>query len=252
MDFGILILLIFILLPLLEKLLKSGKQPQQPQQPGVPPGRQRRPLPRERPEGMAGPRSRPPDAADEDVSAATVLPDDLWEILTGERRMPREEPRQEPLEEMAAPPRPADQPWGREEPAARRPVEQEPQRAAGASTGPPVRARRLPPVELRRTRPAPPETLRRRAPSAGPPASEADALVRGVPVREAPTVVSREGPIEDPELRRARFQQRLAAMSEPERGGGPVGAHEYAFRSTDELRRAVIAAEILGRPRGLE
>lgn len=238
MDFGILILIIFILAPLLDKLLKSGK-PQPPPQQGAPPGRQRPPLPQERPQ----PRARPRAEADADDSAATVLPDDLWEILTGERRVPRE------------PPPSAEPPWTPEPSRESRdvPARTAPDRSQQpVTTGTTARDRRLPPVELRRTRPPPPATPQRRLPSGGPPKSAADALVRRVPKHEAPAIVSRDLPIEDPELRRARFQERLAAMSTPERGGGPRGIHEHAFASEQELRRAIIAAEILGPPKGLQ
>lgn len=234
MDFGILILIIFILAPLLEKLLKAGK-PQEP-----PPGQQRGPLPQQRGQPRAQTRT-----AEGDESAATVLPDDLWEILTGERRQPRQEP------DAPQPPArlPEAAPPGREEPLRRLPGRPQ-QRPATA--GPAGRERGLPPVELRRTRPSPESLPQRRAPSSGPPPSAADRLVRRAPSREAPAIVSSEVPIEDPELRRARFQERLAAMSTPELGGGPRGIHKHAFASEEELRRAIIVSEILGRPKGLE
>jgi uncharacterized protein YqfA (UPF0365 family) len=154
------------------------------------PGSRRQQLPQAAATAVAARRAAGGAGAD-DEAAAGVLPDDLWEILTG----------------------------------------------------------RLPPVDIRR-RGSSAGTARPR--SAGPPPSAADALVRRVKVHRPPAVVSMETAIEDPELRRARFQERLAEMSAPALGGGPRGAHEYAFSSPDQLRRAIIMAEILGRPRGLE
>jgi hypothetical protein len=246
LDFGILILIIFILAPLLDKLLKAGRPPQE-----LPPGqRQRMPPPGQRRQapGPRPARQAPTGAADPDESAAGVLPDDLWEILTGERRAPPQQlPQRTEWEEIEAreAPAPMEAPREPRHVPAPRPV---PDRMAQARPAP-VRERRLPPVDIRR-RSAQAGAARPR--SSGPPPSAADDLVRRVRVHRPPDVVSMETAIEDPELRRARFQERLAEMSEPARGGGPRGAHEYAFRSAGDLRRAIIMAEILGRPKGLE
>ncbi|HSJ08190.1 MAG TPA: hypothetical protein VK936_15900 [Longimicrobiales bacterium] len=245
MDFGILILIIFILAPLLEKLLKAGRPPQE-----LPPGqRQRMPPPGQRRQapGPRPARPAPTGAADPDDSAAGVLPDDLWEILTGEQRTPRQPAPRTEWEEIEAREAPAPMEGPREArnvPAPRPMPDRTPQTRPA-----PVRERRLPPVDIRR-RSAQAGAARPR--SAGPPPSAADDLVRRVKVHRPPEVVSLETAIEDPELRRARFQERLAEMSAPALGGGPRGAHEYAFSSPDQLRRAIIMAEILGRPKGLE
>jgi hypothetical protein len=76
-DFGILLLILFILAPLLEKLLKAGRPKEPPVEQG--PGQQ---LPQQRQRALPGDQGAPAD----DEAAAGVLPDDLWEILTGERR----------------------------------------------------------------------------------------------------------------------------------------------------------------------
>jgi hypothetical protein len=245
LDFGILILIIFILAPLLDKLLKAGRPPQEPppgQRQRMPPG-QRRQAPGHRPA-----RPAPTGAADPDESAAGVLPDDLWEILTGERRAPpQQQPQRTEWEEIEAreAPAPMEGPRkARELPAPRHVPDRTP-----VARPAPVRERRLPPVDIRR-RGSSAGAARPR--SAGPPPSAADDLVRRVKVHRPPEVVSLETAIEDPELRRARFQERLAEMSAPALGGGPRGAHEYAFRTAGDLRRAIIMAEILGRPKGLE
>jgi hypothetical protein len=259
-EFSILLLIIFILLPLLEKLLKAGRPPQQDQQQdeaGLPP-RRRTPPAEEQEQLHAGPRS--PPAGDEDEAAAAMLPDDLWEILTGERR-PRAEPR--PMDQdvpveprqtpAAAPPQPDREPilGSRPEPVRTRtgPDPRE-RRLPPAEKRPLPRAaeRRLPSVEMRRARPA--EAPHRRP--AAPPPSAADKLVRKVKVHEPPTLVPMMGTtIEDSDVRRARFHERLAS-GPPAATIARRGVHAYAFGSSEELRRAIVLREVLGPPKGLE
>jgi hypothetical protein len=253
-DFGILLLILFILAPLLEKLLKAGR-------PKEPPEEQQQPRPRMQQRSLPGEeRTR---AGADDETAAGVLPDDLWEILTGERRPPREPdvPRPEPRPEPVARPEPRPAPRAeRPTPARERELErvrvgrQVPDRAAAgrpARAEPPSRERRLPSVEMGRQRPAPGGMVRRER-SSGPPPSDADRLVRKVPVHEAPAIVSLESPIESGEIRRARFQKRLAQMSDPALVTSGADPKVMLFGSRAELRRAIVAAEVLGRPRGLE
>jgi hypothetical protein len=96
LDFGLLLIIVFILAPLLEKLLGAGRQ-RPGQQPPVPPGgrpQQGRVPPSQRsrvPADDDTPFRSVPASHDDDESAASVLPDDLWEILTGERRAPRQD-----------------------------------------------------------------------------------------------------------------------------------------------------------------
>ena len=93
---AILVFIVFVLGPILEQMRKKG------QRPGPPPPQQRRPLPRP-PESARIPqpsREAPPSRVatpepvanrTEDVSAAEMLPDELWEILTGQPK-PRSAP----------------------------------------------------------------------------------------------------------------------------------------------------------------
>jgi hypothetical protein len=246
-DFGILLLILFILAPLLEKLLKAGrpKEPPVGQDPQQQAGQR---LPQQR-QSLPGDERMSVETAD-DEPAAGVLPDDLWEILTGERR-PKPPPRPAtPAEPRPAPPAERRPPPVRErEPVGR----QLPERSAGrpARTEPVVRDRRLPRVEMGGQRPAPGGMVRRER-SSGPPPSDADRLVRKVRVHEAPAIVSLEAPIEEGEIRRARFQKRLAGMSAPARVTSGADPKVMLFGSNEDLRRAIIVSEVLGKPRGLE
>jgi hypothetical protein len=80
--FPILLAIVFILGPLIEALKRKGKPPQQPPQRHVPPRapQQRLPQPSRTEEVSAKPRTQ--------ESAATMVPDDLWEILTGQKQAP--------------------------------------------------------------------------------------------------------------------------------------------------------------------
>jgi hypothetical protein len=247
-DFGILLLILFILAPLLEKLLKAGrpKEPPVEQDPGQQAGQR---LPQQRQQSLPGDeRVRAESANDE--PAAGVLPDDLWEILTGERR-----PQQPPRPAPPAEPRPAPPPERRPPPVRERETvgRQVPDRSAGrpARTEPVVRERRLPSVEMGRQRPAPGGMVRRER-SSGPPPSDADRLVRKVRVHEAPAIVSLETPIEEGEIRRAKFQKRLAGMSVPARVTSGADPKVMLFGSNDDLRRAIIVSEVLGTPKSLQ
>jgi hypothetical protein len=260
-DIGILLLIVFVLAPLLEKLLKAGR----PQPPEQPPQQQRSPRQR-RPGGPQRPvpdemeerpfRSIPSADADDDMqTAATMLPDDLWEVLTGEKRpppsprsqMPAEtEPRAEPRE-VAPRPRTAD----------RRPVEaarsaERPRRAeplpVGRRPATPPRERRLPEVGMRRD----PADTRMRPAAARRLEPPPDDFVREIPTRESAAVVPFEAPSLDPEERRAAFKARRATYSDAATVARSERRMDTEFRGTDNLRRAIIMAEILGKPRGLE
>lgn len=101
MDPELLIILFLILAPLLERLLKVGQK----KKPPAP----RREIPRrEPPRRMPAPSTRTADdepsmeqpaARREDETAATILPEDLWEILTGERQFPQPVPAPQPVPE---------------------------------------------------------------------------------------------------------------------------------------------------------
>jgi hypothetical protein len=260
-EIGILLLIVFVLAPLLEKLLQANR-PQPPEQPP----QQQRTTRQRRPGGPQQPvpdeleerpfRSIPSADADEDMqTAATMLPDDLWEILTGEKRpqppprseMPAEaEARAEPRE-MAPRPRTAD----------RRPVEtarpaERPRRAeplpVGRRPATPPRERRLPEVGMRRD----PADTRMRPAAARRLDAPPDDFVREIPTRESAAIVPFEAPSLDPEERRAAFKARRAQYSEAATIELRGRRMDTEFRGTDNLRRAIIMAEILGKPRGLE
>lgn len=83
--FPILMFIVFFLAPLLEGLKRKKKEGDKTAPPPV-----RRPLPRTQQQRMPQP-SRTEEISAKpraDESAATMVPDDLWEILTGQKRPP--------------------------------------------------------------------------------------------------------------------------------------------------------------------
>lgn len=227
MDPAILLIIIFIVAPLIERLLKAGKQNQQP-----PPPQQRLPqrpgqrLPRERlpeeweEEEVEAPESQParPRAETRDT-AAEMLPDDLWEILTGERRPP-----QRPTPQRAPDPV-LEEGFSLEE---GRSLEEE-----GS-------------LEVQRTgewMSAPPESLEITLPT--------EPYIRPNPLRPAPKVVSLEEIDFDYDQRHDDFHDKLDSLGGPARVKRPAPS-TYRFRNDEDLRRAIVTAEILGTPRGLE
>lgn len=113
MDSGfVLIILIFVIISILEGVTKKRRQRARQQQ-GAPPDRSDAessdrtvagPEARPRPSDRERPDDRPAPQAQEPARAEDMIPDDLWEILTGEKRPPREAPSPESEEE------PEDQP----------------------------------------------------------------------------------------------------------------------------------------------
>lgn len=104
--FEIVVILLILLAPALEALFRKGKGkgkggPGGSEKPG---GR--------RPSGREGGRGRPGTAEERGTAADELIPDDLWELVTGERRARKE--RQEPWrghprrDEGASPPRALD------------------------------------------------------------------------------------------------------------------------------------------------
>lgn len=220
MDPAILLIIIFIVAPLIERLLKAGKGEQQPpeQRPQrrMPPQPfpQRQP-PQRRQEPVAGP-------APEDDAAAAMLPDDLWEILTGEKRapqlpVPHEEP--EEFEEAYVADEYGDEASSLEELAS----------LEGPSPGEWVS----------------------RTPEESTVIVPADAYVRPLPKREVPRVVSLEELDIDDRKRHEEFHERLDSLGGPARVKRPA-PNAYRFTSDEDLRRAVVMSEILGTPKGLE
>jgi hypothetical protein len=246
LDPFILLIIVFIVAPLIERLLKAGKQNQPP---GVPPEQQRPPRQVQRPRDE--PPSRVVVRREEDDAAATMLPDDLWEILTGEKRAPQQ-PAPEPVAEaeeyetydeqfggeaetleqtsagewIALPPEPEPAAPTRPQPSvpAQRPsgwqdYRQERDRVAARRSSPPIRAER--------------------------------GYVRPMPSYEAPKIVSLEDLEIDDELRHDRFHQKLEQLPPPARGRTRT-PNAFRFTTDDDLRRAIVMSEVLGRPRGLD
>jgi hypothetical protein len=209
---SLLLIIVFILAPLIERLLRAGKGPQQPPQPRVPPEprippQRRVPTPEEsgqqdepRPRVVV---ARRPDEDD----AAAMVPDDLWEILTGERRVPRA-PFPQPV------PLPA-------------PVEDdETYSLESESAGDVI----VDDIDMRATR---------------------DSYTRALPQRAVPQVVSLEELEISDTKRHDRFHERLAELGA---AAPPRAAARQAFRfaSTEDVRRGIISAEVLGPPKGLQ
>jgi hypothetical protein len=293
LDIGLLLIIAFIVLPLVERLIASGRKGQDDQQTPMPPGQQR-------PGGQGRmptqPRRLPPDEEEqtpfrsvpashgEDESAASVLPDDLWEILTGERRPPAHQP---------TPQQPTPRPTGRVESAERPPIDAEPPRPIDRPAPPPIDRRpadvahrreraqtqRPPRDTTPRGRERPPVVLRDRAPRerdpermrASRPASSADKYVRPEHVRAERVehvraervehvraervVTSHDDNILGKEERRDRFHERLdrsAAAAAAARAAAGPEPHVYRFTDEADLRRAIVMAEVLGPPKALQ
>jgi hypothetical protein len=272
LDFGLLLIILFIVAPLLERLLKAGQQPPEPPPQGGLPGQRRpgQPLPGQQP------RRIPPMADEEEISfrdvpaghgreeesAEGMLPDDLWEILTGEKR-PQRPPPPEPQPAESAPaevpraqvPPPVRTPSevARRAEALRQRVERERARREELERRrtrqpEPSRERSLPSVEMRDRSPR----ERERRPAAPPP-SAADRHVRPVHVRTAPVVVSYDIDIPGDDERHAQFHERLDRDAAAARkAAAVVGPRVFDFDDPTDLRRAIIMAEVLGKPKGLE
>lgn len=228
--FTFFLIFIFFVLPVLERVLKGKKKPP----PGTGPPRQRteaRPVPERRPLPAPEPHSewKQPEPVEEESTAEELIPDDLWAILTGERR-----PSPPPAPRLPTPPpqRPA--------PAARRAPPPPPVRSPE-----PTAARRVDEFDRvqRRT-----EAVRHRESEAA-----LDALLRerrriG---DEGTSVVSLEGEPLPEGPRHVRFHDRLDALAAP-----PTGYRKPtvlpSLRDSMELRRAIVVKEVLGKPKGLQ
>lgn len=233
MEPGALILIIaFIVAPLIERLLKAGKQGQDqpPPQPRAPQPRapeQRIPAERFPRDGRGSSEDADPPVVvsrrtESDEAAAGMLPDDLWEILTGERRTPRETLPQ---------PRPVPQPSYEEEDYS---LEEPYSLEDGGSL------ENQSPGEWITTSP------------------EDDAVMmpekvytRPNPIRAVPKVVSLEQLEYDSEIRHDEFHDRLDSLGGAAKVRRPA-LSAYRFRTDEDLRRAIVMAEILGPPKGLE
>jgi hypothetical protein len=230
-DPAILIIIIFIVVPIIERLLKAGKQNQQlpppqqrlPQRPGQRLPRERLPEEWEQEEQEDGdePESQPVRhrAETRDDPAAEMLPDDLWEILTGERRTPqRPTPRR-------APGPVSEEGFSLEEGYSIEEAESLEVQPSGEWMSAPPES---PEVVL------PPEPY-----------------IRPNPLRPVADVVSLEEIDFDYDQRHDDFHDKLEGL------GGPAtvrrrAPNAYRFRNDADLRRSIVMAEILGTPRGLQ
>jgi hypothetical protein len=250
-------IIIIILAPLIEKLLKAGRQ-----QPPPPPGsrQQQRMPPPQRPRPELQRRAPAGDREEGESSAADMVPDDLWAILTGQQR-----PRPEPPREVAGPaaeegrrvpttssrPAPAPMPTARRPaPAGKRP---RPRQESAPGTGLPPAPKRPSPAgyDMRGELPPDEEASFRRTP----PQEQfpVEGYVREIPVHRPPEVVSLEELVIDDAKRHESFHERLAALPGAARvRRRPRHALAERFRAQDEIRRAIIMSEVLGRPRGLD
>lgn len=209
MDPELIFILIFILAPLIERLLNAGKKKKTPQPP-----QQRLP------ESYRDEEERPRVlvARREEQSAAEMLPDDLWEILTGERRAPRAP--------VPAPPEPVE--------------EEELWSLEADSSEDDWSAASLPETEVL---PAP-------VPSPELPVPRAR-FERPLPARAAPETVSLEALDIDGRRRHEQFHERLD-RSRAQKVARAGAAPKPSFHSASEARRAIILSEILGPPKGLQ
>lgn len=213
--FEVLIILVFIGLPLIEGVLKQRRKGRAGDE--ETPARASGQLPETGIEtsGRSGPDRHPATTPAEEGPAADMIPADLWEVLTGERR-PSGPVQEEPAEEWVL----------AEEPA---PIEEVAWDPPDSDWGPSRWE-----VEQRES-----ARLEREAPE---PAS----------LDEVGEVVSLEVLPPPPDVRQRLFHEKYAIDEEvpaPERG------LPYDLRDGlrgDGLRRAVLLNEILGPPKGLD
>ncbi|MGQ0813921.1 MAG: hypothetical protein ACT4O1_05590 [Gemmatimonadota bacterium] len=208
--FPLLLFLIFILAPIIEGLKKKGQQKPPPRVP------QRRPETRERTSAQES-TTQPRDAA------ASMIPDELWQILTGEARPAPTVPAPRPSE--------ADKqrPWD----VVYIPAEDTEDEEALTAEDVDVEVRRSTREEVRR------EHAVRHKP--------AEAVSLEVPAN----IISLETPRPSAAARHSAFHQKrdrqpLAFVARPS------ARKKLGLTSRTELQRAFLLQEIFGKPRGLE
>ena len=225
MDPALLLIIIFIVAPLIERLLKAGKGTQQPPEPRpqqrIPPQQR---VPQPRPQQQTLPQHRREESAGrDDDAAADMLPDDLWEILTGERRTPRG-----PAPTPRAEPQDVDE---------RYPVEAYPDEAPSLE-------------EAALEQPSERGWLSR-LPEEPAVVLSPESYERPLPQRDVPRVVSLEELEFDTEKRHDSFHRRLETLTPVARVQRPSPG-VYRFTNDEDVRRAIVMSEILGPPKGLE
>jgi hypothetical protein len=206
--FPLLMFLIFVLGPILEGLKRKNKRPPPPPpQRRVPPPAA--PPQRSRTEEVSTPRG--------DENASTMVPDDLWEILTGQKRMP-------------APTAPAPTPQAERRPGwdvvydaeLEEDEEAEEERVAIEDVN----------VEARRAR------------------VEAQSL-ETISRHPEPVIVSLEENVPTTAQRHADFHQRIIAAP-PVVEVAPRRKPLFDLTNRSELQRAFLLQEVFGKPKGLK
>jgi hypothetical protein len=225
MDFFTLLIILVIVGRVIGAVMKAGQQGQPGQKPGTPPQRmpeaQHRPLPR-----TPAPRQTAPQQQSAENPAATMIPEELWEILTGQKR-PVPPPPSTPA------PKPA---------TARRDFEED-EEAETADEELSVRRVRDERVEVE-------QVLRRHR----------EGLEKRELPRPVPPIISLETePLPEP-ARHAKFHEKAATVHE--RSAAAVVAPRINARFAEsvrlgmvhpnDLKRAIILNEILGKPKALE
>lgn len=262
--FWIFAIIIFFVAPILEKILKAGRgddgqqlppgrRPPQQRIPGAPPAR-----PGAQPPGRAP--SRPEDRA------AELIPADLWEILTGQKR-PEPSPPQPPV--LPAPPGESDAAARArvraEETHQREVLREEGRQTRAAERAAQAAARRAARTTTDRPSIGPPAggTTIQRAGGGRPIGDEELAAEVVIHRREDETARRRKydhdiGPIVSLETepladakRHAAFHDKLSGLPAPAGRRRDTGAL-VQLGTGSELRRAIMLKEILGPPKGLE
>ncbi len=209
--FPILLFIIFVIGPLLEALKKKHKPP-------PPPPRQQRTPPRPQQQRLPESASRTEEVTTRprsEESAATMVPDDLWEILTGQARppvltTPPEAPERKPHWDVVYDPE-----------------------AEAEDVEPETAGREDVNVEVRRARVE---------------AQSLETLER----HPEPVIISLEENLPTAAQRHAAFHEKVAASRLRDPVAAPRWKPLLVPGDIKELRRAFLLKEILGKPKGLE
>jgi hypothetical protein len=228
----VLVVLFLIVGPLIEKMLKAGRQAGQPPQPP----KQRRTQPAERqrlPDGRTTTASRPAEEQDT-RDAADLLPAELWEILTGQKRQePQPQPQERP--EPEAERRPAPVKTVRKSMAERRAeVERKRAQRVAAQRGEAPSAEDAAVTDLMRRR-------------------DREQATRRSYDHAAPIVVSLETEPASEQVRHAAFHAKLDRLPRaPRRRQSAIASLDLDIEDRAALQRAILIQEVLGRPKGLD
>jgi hypothetical protein len=213
--FPLLMFLIFVLGPILEGIKRKNKQPPPP-----PPPQQRRmpqPPPRQAPAEPS--RTEEISSRRTEESAAGMVPNDLWEILTGQKPLP-------PVPTTSRPPAPVAtkrQPWD----VVFDPDEED-EESGGAESAPVEQVK----VDPRRERGV---------------AQSLESLER----HPVPVVVSLEDNIPTTRQRHDAFHKKVAPPITAPKAKVPRRP-VLNLKDRSELQRAMLTQDILGKPKGLE